>query len=123
MGMKGTVLIDKGAERIAKINGTLFRDVTFGWGILGHLDRGGNFLVEQADVGDGAWEITHIQLNFTGKIMMVKSLTIKSDESLSDFQRVPNDTTFAKAVDLLKQRWGKLQHDEPATATARKNAR
>ena len=123
MGMRGTVLIDKGALRIARIDATLFREVTFGWGILGHLDKGGNFMVEQADVGDGTWEITHIQLNFTGKVMMVKSILIKSDETLSDFQRVPDDLTFPKGVELLEQEWAKLKHGESGTATASKTPR
>jgi len=40
----GVVLIDpQKAHR--KIDGTLFKDVSFGWGILGHLDRGGHFQV------------------------------------------------------------------------------
>ncbi len=121
MGMRGTVLIDKGARRLARIHATLFREVSFGWGILGHLDKGGSFLVEQADVGDGTWEITHIQLNFTGKIMLVKSIVINSDESFSDFRRVPDDVTFARGVDLLKQEWAKLQHGDSGTATASKN--
>ena len=114
---------DKSAMRLAKISATLFREVSFGWGILGHLDKGGNFVVEQADVGDGAWEITHIQLNFTGKIMMVKSLMIKSDEHFSDFRRVPDNLTFAQGVDLLKQEWGKLQHGDTGTATANRKPR
>jgi hypothetical protein len=122
-GMKGTVLIDKGAMRIANISATLFREVSFGWGILGHLDKGGSFVVAQAEVGDGAWEITYIQLSFTGKIMMVKSLVIKSDERLSDFRRVPDDLTFAKGVELLKEEWGKLQHEDSGTATANRNPR
>jgi hypothetical protein len=118
MGMQGTLLIDKGALRIARIDATLFREVSFGWGILGHLDKGGNFLVEQTDVGDGTWQITHMQLSFTGKIMMVKSLLIKSDETLTDFRRVPDDITFARGVELLRQEWAKLQEDSgPATAS------
>ena len=121
MGMHGYILIDKGALRLAKIDATLFREVSFGWGILGHLDKGGQFVVEQADVGDGAWEITHIQLNFTGKIMLVKSLVIKSDETLSDFRRVPADLTFAQGVEMLKQEWAKLQQENSGTATASKN--
>src|ERR1700739_4653257 len=44
-GMEGFVLIDVARNRIASIDGTLFRDVNFGWGFLGHLDRGGHFLV------------------------------------------------------------------------------
>ena len=43
--MQGYILIDASKDRIAKIDGTLMKDVGFGWGILGHLDRGGHFLV------------------------------------------------------------------------------
>ena len=122
MGMQGTVVIDQTSKRLARINASLFRDVTFGWGILGHLDKGGNFLVEQADVGEGAWEITHMQLNFTGKIMMFKGFSINSDEHLSDFRRVPGDITFQRGVELLKQEWAKLQSGESRTASAGTNS-
>ena len=30
-----------------------FRDVNFGWGIIGRLDKGGRFLVQRADAGEG----------------------------------------------------------------------
>ena len=40
-GMRGYVLIDANRNRLAKIDGVLYKDVSFGWGILGHLDRGG----------------------------------------------------------------------------------
>jgi hypothetical protein len=101
-GMQGFVLIDPAAGRIAQIDGTLFKEVSFGWGFLGHLDKGGHFEVEQDDLGDGTWNITRMQLSFTGKILLVKSLNISFDEVLSDFQRVPADTTFAQGVEMLK---------------------
>ena len=102
-GMDGYILIDANQYRIAKIDGTLVKDVGFGWGILGHLDRGGHFLVEQGDVGSGDWEITKMGLSFTGRILLFKGLNIKSDEVYSDFRRVPSDLTFAQAVELLKK--------------------
>jgi len=117
LGMEGYVLIDKNACRLAKIEGTLFREVSFGWGILGHLDKGGSFIVEQADVGDGTWDVTRMQLNFSGKIMMVKSLSIKSEETLSDFRRVPDDLTFVKGIELLKTEQARLQRGGTGTAT------
>ena len=40
-GMQGELLIDKETRRLARIDGTLFQEVTFGWGILGHLNKGG----------------------------------------------------------------------------------
>jgi len=102
-GMQGYLLIDATEKRLAEINATLFREVGFGWGILGHLDRGGRFLVEQADVGGRNWEITHMELSFTGKILLLKKLSIQSTDTFSDFHPVPSDLTFAQGVELLKK--------------------
>jgi hypothetical protein len=112
-GMEGEVLIDKEVRRLARIDGTLFQGVTFGWGILGHLDKGGHFRVQQGDLGlgDGAWGITVMNLNMTGKILMFKGLNIVSDEVLSDFRLMPEHLTFAQGVQALRTEEEKLAHD------------
>jgi hypothetical protein len=112
-GMQGELLIDKAAGRMAQIHGILFREVTFGWGIIGHLDKGGHFLVQQANLGlgDGAWGITEISLNITGKILLFKGLKMESDEVLSDFHKMPEHLTFAQGVEMLKTEQDKLAHD------------
>jgi hypothetical protein len=102
-GMQGYVLIDPVHHRIARIDGTLFKGVGFGWGILGHLDRGGRFIVQQQEVGDNLWEISGMTLNFTGKILLFKRLDINSTEIFSGFKRVPADLTFAQGLELLKR--------------------
>lgn len=102
-GMKGVVLVDAASYRIASVDGTLFRDVSFGWGILGHLDRGGHFQVQQQQIDSTRWDISRMSLDFTGKILLVKSLTISSTEVFSGFKKVPPDLTFAQALALLKQ--------------------
>jgi hypothetical protein len=102
-GMQGTMLVDASRYRIARIDGTLYKDVAFGWGILGHLDKGSHFLVEQGDLGDGSWDIRKMSLAFTGKILLFKHLDIKSTETLKDFRPVPRNLTFAQGVELLKK--------------------
>ena len=102
-GMQGYILIDQNKHRIAKIDGTLMKDVGFGWGILGRLDKGGHFLVQQAEVAPGYWEVTRMDLSFTGKIMLFKRLNIKSNEIFSDFREVAPNLTFAQGVELLKK--------------------
>src|ERR1700680_1825166 len=102
-GMQGIVLVDAQKQRIARIDGTLFQDVAFGWGILGHLDHGGHFLVDQTDVGDNYWAISRMELTFTGKVLVFKSLNIKSTEVYSDFHPVPADLTFAQGAQLLRK--------------------
>ncbi|HEY1799310.1 MAG TPA: hypothetical protein VGG46_00130, partial [Terriglobales bacterium] len=101
-GMAGHLLIDPLQFRLAEIDGTLIQEVSFGWGIFGHLDKGGRFVVRQADVDNGHWELTRMELSFSGKILLFKSLAIKSEEIESDFQRVPPDLTFAQGVQLLE---------------------
>lgn len=113
VGMRGLLLIDATQHRIARIDGTLVREVSFGWGILGHLDQGGYFLVEQGDVGAGHWEITLMNLAFTGKILFFKSLNIKSNEVFSDFRPVSPRLTFRQGVDLLKKQAAELAEKRP----------
>ena len=117
-GMQGFVLIDSSAHRIARIDGTLYKEVGFGWGILGHLDKGGHFLVEQRDVGDGSWDVSRMSLTFTGKILFFKSIAIKSDEVFSDFRRVPADSTFSQGVEMLKAEEAKLAENRKPGAAA-----
>jgi len=102
-GMSGNLLIDITQTRIAEINGTLSKEVEFGWGILGHLDPGGRFLVQQADVGEHQWEVTHMQLAFTGKVLFVKKISMHSNDTFSNFHSVPSSLTFAQGVELLKK--------------------
>jgi hypothetical protein len=117
--MQGILLIDEQQKRIAKIDGTLTRDVGFGWGILGHLDRGGHFLVEQADVGGGHWELSRMDLSITGRALFFKSLSFKSSETYSDFRPAPPNLTFAQGVELLKKHEAELIAEQNGGSGAR----
>jgi hypothetical protein len=116
-GMQGYILIDPDQHRIAKIDGILSKDVSFGWGFLGHLDKGGHFLVEQGEVIQGDWELTRMNLSFTGRALLFKSLNIKSDEVFSNFRPVPSNLSFAQGVELLKRQEAELAENphQPGT--------
>jgi hypothetical protein len=102
-GMAGYMLIDKSKRRIAKIDGTLEKEVGFGWGILGRLNKGGRFVVQQGTMGTGAWQVTRMDLDLTGKILFFKKLTVKSTQTFTDFHEAPPNLTFAQGVELLKK--------------------
>ncbi len=112
-GMQGEVLIDAARFRIAAINGTLFREVGFGWGILGRLDRGGHFIVHQEAVDANDWEISTMSLKITGRILLVKSLNFESTEVFSGFRPVPSNLTFAEAVKMLEGEAETAKKDRP----------
>jgi len=107
-GLQGYILIDADQHRIAKIDGTLGKDVGFGWGILGRLDRGGHFLVEQAEVIPGRWEVTHMSVSFTGKELLFKSINISFDEVFHNFRPAPPNLTFSEGVVLLKKQGAEI---------------
>jgi hypothetical protein len=116
-GMQGYILIDPDKCRIAKIDGTLSKDVGFGWGFLGHLDKGGHFMVEQAEVVKEEWEITRMSLRFTGRILLFKGLKLESDEVFSNFRLAPSDLSFAQGVALLKQQEAELAQNRQQSPT------
>jgi hypothetical protein len=101
-GMHGKMWVDASTHRMVRLEATLFRDVEFGWGILGRLYKGGHFDIEQSDVGEGRFETTYMNLDFTGKVMMFKSLKIRDTETLSDFHRVAGNLSLAQGVEMLR---------------------
>lgn len=100
-GMAGELWIDKGQERMVKLDAHLIADVEFGWGILGRLYKGGSILVEQADVGDRHWETTHMKLSLTGKALLIKSLSFQTTEDASHFEPVPPEMSYQGAIKML----------------------
>ncbi|MGZ4789501.1 MAG: hypothetical protein ACXVZX_13355 [Terriglobales bacterium] len=101
-GMQGTLKIAMPGERIALMDATLFRGVDFGWGIFGHLNPGGSFLIEQKEIYPGHWDTTHMKLHFTGKILLFKGLDIQEDEQTSDYRPVEG-MNVAQALAKLKE--------------------
>ncbi len=113
-GMEGTILLDATQHRLALLDATLVKDVGFGWGFLGHLDKGGSLLLRQIALDDGTWDLNELRMKFTGKILIFKSLNVNSDEVLDQFKPVPADITFAQAVEMLRAEQGKLSAAAPA---------
>ena len=101
--MTGAMTIDTIHQRILKMDAHLMRDVKFGYGILGHLDQGGKFSMEKSKVADDYWMLTSLKLNFRGKALMFKSLTLNEEQTFSDFHRVPSGITLKQGVEMLSK--------------------
>jgi hypothetical protein len=101
-GMSGIIKIAVPQYRMALVKATLFKDVNFGWGILGRLYKGGDFMIQQSQVWGDHWDLTHMKLHFTGKVMLIKSLDIQQDDETSDYRPV-QQMTVAEALNKLKE--------------------
>jgi len=101
--MEGEMWVDRKQERLAAFSGQLKQDVNFGFGLLGHLDKGGHFEVRQAEVVPGHWDMTTMSLEMTGKALLFKSIGVQKRESRLDFHQVSDDLTLTQAADMLNR--------------------
>jgi hypothetical protein len=113
--MTGTLWIDHAGVHLARIDGKLFEDVNFGWGLLGKLKKGGTFHVVQKEVVPGHWEIVALDVDMTGYAVIFKSINVKQHQRQSDFHRMPDDMTLSRAYELLQK--------DPLPVTTAENAR
>jgi hypothetical protein len=106
-GMKAVILIDREDERISKIEGTLFKEITFAWGFLGKLNHG-SIEITQSKIAGKHWGITRMHLTFEGRVIVVKPLRIDETETAWDYRPVPR-MTVVQALEFL--------HNYPAQAS------
>jgi hypothetical protein len=101
--MEGTMLVNNRMKRLVQIDGHLTSRVNFWGGLLGHLDKGGTFKVEQRDVGDGHWDMVFLNVNMNGKALFFKTIAVRQHETYSDYHRVPDDMSLQQAARELKK--------------------
>jgi hypothetical protein len=108
-GMAGEMWIDVAQHRVTRLEGRRIRDVDYGWGILGKLDRGGTLLLDQADVGNHQWRTTHMVLVMNARFL-IKTVKLDTTLDLSQFEPVAAGMSYQKAIQMLEP------HDKPGSA-------
>src|SRR6202162_3520500 len=101
--MEGEMWVNCKQERLAAFSGQLKQDVNFGFGLLGHLDKGGHFEVRQAEVVPGHWDMTTLSLEITGRALVFATVDVQKKEKHWDFHRVSDDLTLTQALDILNR--------------------
>jgi hypothetical protein len=104
--LTGKMWIDPNGQHLTRIQGTLFEDVTFGWGLLARLNKGGMFNVNLAEVAPGHWDMTSLDVNMSGHAVLFKNISVQQRQTQTDFRRVPDDLTIAQGYQLLQKDGG-----------------
>jgi hypothetical protein len=99
--MAGEMWVDARQQRLLSITGQLMNDVKFGGGLLGHLEKGGQFIVKRAEIAPGDFELTELTVNMQGKALLFKSIAVQQKEIHSNFERMPDELTLADAASVL----------------------
>jgi hypothetical protein len=99
--MAGDIWIHPKQQRLVSIDGRLTNDIKFGGGLLGHLQKGGEFKVRRTEIAPDQWELTEMTVNMQGRALLFKAISVKQKEVHSDFQPVREDLSFSDAAALL----------------------
>jgi hypothetical protein len=99
-GLEGRVWIDAKTHYAVRMEGTIFRGVNFGWGILGHIYPGGKMVLNQTNVGGNRWIFTDFSMQLTVRALMVKTLNIRSSAKADNFQTI-GPMSYQDAIHLL----------------------
>jgi len=99
--MAGEIWVDAQKQRLVSIYGQLMNEVRFGGGLLGHLEKGGQFTVKRTEIAPGDWEVTEMAVDMRGKALLFKTLSVQQKELHRNFERVPDDLSLSDAAGLL----------------------
>jgi hypothetical protein len=109
--LAGTILIDPEHKRLAKVAGQLMSRVDFGYGLLGRIDSG-TVELGRVPVGPQEWKTAFINIHFSGRLAIFKTISKEQYERRSDFSAVSSDLSLSEAKDLL------ISRNLPALQTA-----
>jgi hypothetical protein len=101
--LTGTLTVDPRLKRMIDMHGVVADRVDFGYGLLGHVEKGGSFEIHRRQVSAEHWKTDLVDVHIQRKILMLKTVSKDQREARSDFRPVASGTTLAEARDMLTQ--------------------
>ena len=99
--MSGVILIDLDEKRLAQLSATLAEQVDFGYGVIGHLRKGGTVDVNRIQLAPGIWKASSFRFKINGRFVFFKTINKQQDETHSDFKSVASGTTILQALQQI----------------------
>jgi len=100
-GLKGRVWIDAKTRQLVRMDGTIFRAVNFGWGMLAHIYPGGQLMLEQTNAGGNRWIFTRFIEQVKVRALLVKTININTRVEAGSFETLPGPIPYQDAVRML----------------------
>jgi hypothetical protein len=100
--MAGVMVVNTRQKRIQVLKGALTRDVSFGFGLLGKLQKGGTFEIKRREIAPGVWNITETHIHIQGHALIFKSISEQQDQVTSHYRPTPKSLSLEAAAQMLK---------------------
>lgn len=101
-GLQGRLWIDTHSHRMTHLETTIFRGINLAWGVLAHVNPGGTFTIDQADLGQGRSIVTHFTEHVSLRALVVKSIRENVEMTSSQFQPI-EPMSYTEAIQHLLQ--------------------
>ena len=99
--LAGTIWVDPQQKRLEHLKGVILVRVDFGYGLLGHVEKGGTFELKRQQVSATHWKSSLVDIHVTGRIILFKTVSKDQTEVRSDFKPVPMETSLQQARQML----------------------
>lgn len=100
-GLEGRVWIDAKSHQVVRMEGTVFRAVNFGWGMLAHIYPGGHLVLVQEDAGSNRWIFSKFKEDITVRALMIKTIHVHTNVEAGSFQTLSAPIGYQDAVRRL----------------------
>jgi hypothetical protein len=102
--MIGELVADRHQYRVLSVRGHLIHGITFGGGILGDLQEGSSFYIEQEQTGAALWLVSAIHIHLRGTALLFKSVAVEEEDDRSSFEVLPSGMTLDEAAEAVMKR-------------------
>jgi hypothetical protein len=85
------------------VDAQIVQTVQFGFGLLGHVNRGGHFGYAKQQLDDQNWKMVQVSIHLDGRVLMMKSLSRDQEVTRSDIQVVPQELSLVEASKMSRR--------------------
>jgi hypothetical protein len=89
----GVVWIDEKAKDVARLEAHFADSAKVGAGILGSVEKGSNFVFEQARINDEVWLPSYTEIHMVGRVLVVK-LKANEIDRYTDYKKFHAESTI-----------------------------
>jgi hypothetical protein len=102
-GMAGTIVVNQRLKRFVAMHGRVIQRIDFGYGLLGYVEKGGEFQIHREQVSPTRWKTDLVDVHVAGRVILFKSVSKDHHEARSQFQSVPTSISLNQAKQILDQ--------------------
>jgi len=98
-GLSGRIWIDKNSAHMVRMHADVTSDISFGWGLLARIYRGGSLQLDQTDAGP-RWMFQHLDERLTVRALLVKTINVNVSLQEGNYSTIPA-MNFQDAIHTL----------------------